>query len=206
MTRGREPTRSAIGLTVKSGWASAMLVTESDGLPAIADARRIDLNDPAIPESRQPYHAGFGAARDDGVELARLVASVERFGTRSVIRLIDQWRIPGHRLRGVGLVAGSLIDPDQLTNPHIRIHAQEGRLFRRVVEDGAAQSGVPCSVWRARDLYSRACQELRRSDEEIRDVLLTLGRTIDGPWRAEQKAAVLAAWLVLVREPTGAQS
>jgi hypothetical protein len=27
--------------------------------------------------------------------------------------------------------------------------------------------------------------------------LATLGRSVGGPWRAEQKAAALAAWLVL---------
>jgi hypothetical protein len=201
-TTGDELPQSALGFTVKSGWASATLVTDSGGLPAVVDGRRIALNDPAIPESRQPYHAGFGTARDAGVERTRLVASVERFGMQSVVGLIDQWRGRGYRLHGAGIVVGSLIDPDQLSNPHIRIHAQEGRLFRRVVEDGAAQSGVRCSVWRERDVYSRAVGILHRSEQDIRAVLLALGRTVGGPWRAEEKAAVLAAWLVLASGAT----
>jgi hypothetical protein len=64
------PIRSASGFTVKSGWASAVLVTETDGSPRVADSRRVELSDPGIPESRQPYHAGFGKARDGGPELA----------------------------------------------------------------------------------------------------------------------------------------
>ena len=121
---------------------------------------------------------------------------------KSVVGLIDQWRGRGYRPHGAGIVVGSLIDPDQLTNPHIRIHAQEGRLFRRVIEDGAAQSGISCSVWRQRDVYPLAVGILHRSEQDIRDVLLALGRTVSGPWRAEEKAAVLAAWLVLASHAT----
>jgi len=162
----------------------------------------VELSDPGIPESRQPYHAGFGTARDGGPELARLIASVKQFGTRSVARLIDQWRIAGHSLRGAGLVVGSLVDPDSLTNPHIRIHALEGRLFRRVIEDGVKRGGLSPSVCRGRDLYAAATNIPGRSEQEIRDVLRALGRTVPGSWRAEEKAAALAAWLVLAGEPS----
>lgn len=196
------PVPSAAGFTIKSGWASAVLVTAAAGLPKVEDSRRVELSDPAIPGSRQPFHAGFGTARDGGPELARLITSVTHFGTRSVARLIGQWRIAGHSPRGAGLVVGSLVDPDSLTNPHIRIHALEGRLFRRVIEDGVKRGGLSSSVWRERDLYAAATKIPGRSEQEIRDVLRALGRTVAGSWRAEEKAAALAAWLVLAGEPS----
>jgi hypothetical protein len=199
--RQRDATPSALGFTVKSGWASAVLVTESDGSPKVEDSRRVELSDPGIPGSRQPYHAGFGTARGGGPELARLIASVEQFGTRSVGRLLEQWQIGRDQLGGVGLVVGSLVDPDSLANPHIRIHALEGRLFRRVVEDGAKRVGLLSSVWRERDLYATAPKILGRSEQQIRDVLRDLRRTVVGSWRAEEKTAALAAWLVLAGEP-----
>ncbi len=194
--------RSAAGVTVKSGWASAVLVTQAEGSPRVEDSRRVDLSDPGSPESRQPYHAGFGTARDGGPELARLIASVEQFGTRSVLRLLEQWQIAGHQPGGVGLVVGSLVDPDSLANPHFRIHALEGRLFRRVVENGARQRGIPCVAWRERDLDAAAAQLLSRSKQQIRDVLQALRPPVARSWRAEDKAATLAAWLVLAGEPS----
>jgi hypothetical protein len=100
--------RVAIGFTVKSGWASAVVVGGTRALPKVLEARRLDLGDPAVPDSRQPYHAGFGTARAQGADLSR-------------------------------------------------------------------------------------------PEPELRTMLGGLGRSVDGPWRTEQKAAALAAWLVLAR-------
>ena len=151
MREGQRRIRAAVGFTVKSGWASAVLLVGSAGSPRVVDSRRVDLSDPAVAESRQPYHAGFGTARSAGPELSRLVASVERFGRQSVAGVIRHYRAVGPPLRGAGVVVGSLINPEHIANDHIRIHALEGRLFRSIVEDSAARSRLPCAIWRERD-------------------------------------------------------
>jgi hypothetical protein len=189
--------RAAIGLTVKSGWASAVLLVGSATSPRVVDSRRVDLSDPAVPESRQPYHAGFGTARVAGAELSRLVGEVERFGRRSVKEAIRHYRAAGHDLRGAGVVVGSLTDPDRIANDHIRIHTLEGRLFRTVVEDAAARSRLRCSIWRERDLYGVAAGTFKQSEQALRSTLADIGRGVAGSWRAEEKMAALAAWLVL---------
>jgi hypothetical protein len=182
---------------VKSGWACAVVVSGSARSPRVVDSRRVELSDPAVPESRQPYHAGFGSARSSGPKLSRLVASVQRFGHQSVTDLIALHRADGTHCSAAGVVVGSLIDPESIGNAHIRIHALEGQLFRQVVLDGATGSGLTCSIWRERDLYSVAAAALKQSEEELREALTALGRTVGGTWRSEQKAASLAAWLVL---------
>ena len=187
---GRRP-RSAVGFTVKSGWAAAVLLTGSPASPRLADSRRIDLSDPAIPESRQPYHAGFGTARDGGPELTRLVASVRRFGRRSVRGLVEVYATRERPVTAAGLVVGSLIDPNRVANQHIRIHALAGQLFREVVEQTLTASRLPCSIWRERDLYGASADVLGRPESQVRSTVAALGRDIDGPWRAEQKAAAL---------------
>ena len=121
---------AAVGFTVKSGWASAVLLSGSAASPRVVDSRRIDLSDPTVPESRQPYHEGFGTARGRGPQLSRLIASVTRFGRRSVTELIRHYQHTGYRLQGTGIVVGSLIDPETVGSDHIRIHALEGQLFR----------------------------------------------------------------------------
>lgn len=193
---------AAIGLTVKSGWAAVVLVSGPSTSPQVVDSRRIDLSDPVFPESRQPYHEGFGTARSNSAELSRLIGSVRRFGRRSVIQLIRHYESTGHRLRGAGVVVGSLIDPKELANEHIRIHAREGRLFRGVVEDAAARSGLAHFVWRDRDLYALAAEAFGRPEHTLRDAVAALGKTISGSWRAEQKSATLAAWLTLRIRPS----
>jgi hypothetical protein len=198
--------RAAIGFTVKSGWAAAVLLKGPLASPQVVDSRRIELSDPAIPESRQPYHANFGTARAAGPELSRLLRSVGRFGRRSVTGVIRQYRAAGHQCIGAGVVVGSMIDPERIANAHIRIHAREGQLFRGVVEGTALASGLRCSVWRQRDLYGVAAEALKQSEQHIRGTVTSLGKAVAGAWRAEQKAATVAAWLMLADSGRAPQS
>jgi hypothetical protein len=190
-------TRAAVGLTVKSGWASAVLVTRAGRSLRVVDCSTVLLADPDVEDSRQPYHAGFGTARASGAGLTRLLASVRRYGRTSMNRLLRQYAANGHEVCGAGIVVGSLIDPRTIGNDHIRIHALEGRLFRTVVEKSLTKRGVKCSVWRDRDLFSIAGRHLRKPEQTLKTALIDLGRGVPGSWRAEQKAAALAAWIVL---------
>lgn len=197
MTLDADGKSAAVGFTVKSGWAAAVLVGGSTKSPRVLDSRRVELSDPAISDARQPYHDGFGTARASGPELSRLLASVKQFGKKSVTTVLKEYRAGGFRLSGTGMVVGSTVDPDTLGSSHVRIHALEGRLFRGVIEDVAVRSGLECSIWRERDLYGFAAGVLKHPESKLRAEIAELGRTTSGPWRAEQKAAALAAWLVL---------
>ncbi|MGQ0732502.1 MAG: hypothetical protein ACT4QD_02475 [Acidobacteriota bacterium] len=188
---------AAIGFAIKSGWAAVVVVGGPNSAPRIVDSRRLELSDPEIPESRQPYHHGFGTAREGGAELTRLIASVKRYGRRSVTSALREYETKGCRIQGAGLVVGSLIDPSEITNPHIRIHAMEGRLFREVVVDAAERAELAHHVWRSQDLYGVGAKRLRRPESALRSTVTAMGKTVS-PWRAEQKAATLAAWLALV--------
>lgn len=189
--------RAAVGFTVKSGWAAAVLLVGPAGAPRVADSRRVEISDPAIPDSIQPYHAGFGTARDAGDELKRLVSSVKSYGRRSIGALIKQHQQDCGKLAGAGVVVGSLIDPKTIGNDHIRIHAMEGKLFREVVIDTAERSGLKCVVYRERDLHPAAAEALRTNEPALRKKLTEIGKEVEGGWRAEQKAAALSAWMLL---------
>jgi hypothetical protein len=196
---GRIP--AAIGFTVKSGWASVVLLTGPAASPRVVNSCRVELSDPAIAGSRQPYHAGFGTARHAGPDLSQLVAGVKRFGRKSVSEVIRQYQSGEHLVHGAGVVVGSLIDPTSIANDHIRTHALEGQLFRGVVQDAASRTNVPCSVWRERDLYASAADVLERPEHTLRAELKAMGAELAGSWRAEQKLAALAAWLIVARGP-----
>ena len=187
---------AAVGITVKSGWARVVLLRDGHGEPVVVDSTRLELCDPATPHSRQPYHAGFGTARTEGAGLAALVSAVEQYATNAASALFTTL-LARYRLVGAGLVVGSLIDPHTIANPHIRIHALEGQLFRQCIEAGARACDIPTTTWRERDLYSHAAGALRRSETAIRATLTAIGRPVTGGWRSEHKAAAVAAWLVL---------
>ena len=111
--------------------------------------------------------------------------------------LISEYERGAYVLGGVGIIVGSLADPETLGNSHVRIHALEGQLFRGVVVDAAQACALPPTIWRERDLLPRAVKALHRSEADLRRALTTLERPPGGSWRAEHKNAALAAWMLL---------
>jgi hypothetical protein len=189
---------AALGFRVKSGWATAVLLGGPRTTPQVLDRRLAELSDPDDPETRQPFHAGLGrhearAAR----EVTRLVRAVQRYARRSLGRLLREYRAAGHHLRGVGIVVGSTIDPAAIGNEHIRAHAEEGRLFRGVIEAAARTAKVRAQVIVEKELYAHAAKTLGIRRARLKARVEALGETVDGAWRAEEKAATLAAWLAL---------
>ena len=192
----RTPSAS-MGFAVRSGWAALVVLTGTPTDPRVAANTRIELSDPDQPDQRQPYHAGFGTARPDDAALTRLVEAVRRFGRTSVEAAIRASRDAGHPIAHAGLVVGSTVDPATIANDHIRIHALEGKLFREVVASAATAEGADCTIWRERDLYAAASSALHRPEADLKAALGDMKKTTSGAWRSEQKAAALAAWILL---------
>jgi hypothetical protein len=103
----------------------------------------------------------------------------------------------GVEIAGVGIVGGSDADPARLGNPHVRAHAEEGKLYREALVDGARALGLGSATWAEKKVYAAAVDVLGLSEEAIKAALSELGRSAGKPWRAEEKLATLAGWLVL---------
>lgn len=191
---------------MKSGWAAVVLTGGSPGAPVVLDAQRIELADPGTPASIQPYHAGFGRAQPDQRIVNRLIAVVKRRAEENVGALLDHYRTAGRPPVEAAVVGTSTIDPATIANPHIRIHALEGQLFRQVVEDALVARGVRCRQVLEQQVRAEAPHVLRRSAAAIQRTLSALRPAASGPWRAEQKAAALAAWVILASRAHGKRS
>lgn len=196
------PADMAIGFRIKSGYAIAIVLAGSAKSPTVVGRRIVELSDPAVAETKQPYHDGFGTENEDPREIARRVKIIGRCATKSVAALLKETS----GAKRAGLVVGSLIDPQQVGNPHIRAHANEGKLFRTVVEDALRSHGVACDVIVEKQLAAKATAGLSRSEGEIKQTLAAFGKTIGGPWRADEKAAATAAWLALGPTPGSAST
>jgi hypothetical protein len=189
---------ATFGFRVKSGWAVAVLLAGPVGSPQVLDRRVIQLCDPTIPESKQPHHAKMGTLQTDEAKVGRLRKLIAKVALGSVAELMKSYKSEGRQIRHANLVVGSDIDPAKISNPHIRAHALEGRLFRTVLHDALDSCGVKCSVIVERNAYKQAAGVLKRSELELKQLLTQLGRSLGGPWRADEKLATLAAWLALV--------
>ena len=190
--------QAAVGLRVKSGWATAVLVVGPVGSPRAISRSVVDLSDEGDPDSRQPYHAVLEMNENDGSKLLkRLEKVVERVTNRSVTDLLKDYRNTGNDVRAAGLVVGSVADPASIANDHIRAHSLEGQLFRTTLEAALRASGLECSVIVEREAYAKAAGVLGKSSEDLKQTLSELGRQVGGPWRADEKMAALVAWMAL---------
>ena len=191
------PRPAALGFRVKSGWAAAVLLTGPPRSPQLCDVRRIGLSDARHPETRQPYHAAMGKLETDTTKINRRVCVVRSVAEQSIGTLIAACRGDGYAISCACLVVGSQVDPDSIANAHIRAHAFEGQLFRSVLVEAVQAYRIRTEVVIERNAYAQAVVKLKESNENVRRVIQNFGQATQGPWRAEQKLAALAAWLAL---------
>ena len=187
----------ALGFRLKSGFAVAVALRGPAAAPTAIARAVVELSDPDVFETRQPYHHGFSTHEEDERQIAKRVKIVERCASRSIAALLKDERFDGFTCRGAGLVVGSVIDPATVGNPHIRAHASEGKLFRSVLESALQAQGISCDVIVEKQLTEKAAAGLKRTDADIRGVVAGFGKALGGSWRAEEKAASTAAWLAL---------
>lgn len=183
----RGTAQAVLGLRVKTGWAAVVLLGGTRKASRLLDSREIRLSDWDLPHGRQPYHATFGVEQTDRAVIARLVKCVERYSRGALAALLREYAKAGYRIRRAAIVVSSLTDTASIANQHMRAHASEGQLYRRVVEQGLKRAGVRTQLHLERDLRNMPAAVKRRA--------AALGETATR-WRADEKHAATAAWLL----------
>lgn len=180
----------AIGLRIKSGFAVAAVVNDgADGF-VIEAMRKVLLSSEALPQSRFPYHPTIELPERQGAALSeQAVKEVRRTAAQEMRKVLEEFA----GIKRAGMVVGSVIDPDSLGNPHVRVHALEGKLFRDVVAEALAQQGIDCGVLVERDAYAKVAADRQSKEPKLRAQVAALGQGRIKPWRAEEKLATLAA-------------
>jgi hypothetical protein len=180
----------AIGLRIKSGFAIAAIVKPSPDGFAIEALRKILLSSEDLPQSRFPYHPTIELPERQGAALSeKAVREVRRTAAQEMRKVLEEF----DGIRRAGMVVGSVIDPDSLGNPHVRVHALEGKLFREVVAEALKKRDIRCGVLVERDAYSKAAADMTAAEPQLRAQVAALGHAHIKPWRAEEKLATLAA-------------
>jgi hypothetical protein len=187
--------RIAIGLRVKTGRATAVVMAGPASAPRVLSRESLQLWDPAIPESHQPFHAELELPAADSARVVPLALSaVERVALSALRELAAE--IPGS-IVGITLVAGSATDPESIRNPHMRAHAREGQLFPQALATAAKTMRIPATTIVESEVFRSAASRLGKSPDAIKIAVAELGRGVGKPWSAEEKAAAAAAWIAL---------
>ena len=145
-SKDKSPRQLAIGLRVKTGRATAVVMAGP------ASAARVVAQEFATVgscDSRVPPAFACRARastsrkrsyRAEGSEScrARHPGSAARAGRRSPAR--------AGSILGSSVIAGSATDPESIRNPHMRAHAREGQLFPQALAAAASTIRIPAST------------------------------------------------------------
>ena len=193
-------TEAAIGFRAKTARAIVVVLGDALNSPELLLRKEIALSDPAMPATLQPYHDVMELPWPEAQEAVREAATaIEVVASSEVKSIVRELRSQGVTVCAIGVVGSADRDLGRLGNPHIRAHAAEGILFRRVFEVAAKANRLPVTTLVEKGLTEIAASELRRSMASVTSSLKALGRVAGPPWRADERAAAIAAWLALTR-------
>lgn len=188
----------AIGFRVKTGRATAVVMAGPASAPRVLSRKSLQLWDPAIPESHQPWHADFELPPDESARIVPMaLKAVERVTLSALRELVDEVRTTHGAIVGIAFVAGSSTDPESIHNPHMRAHAREGQLFPQALAAAAKTLRIPAVTLVESEVFTIVAAKLARSPDAVKLAVTELGRNVGKPWSAEEKAAAAAAWITL---------
>jgi hypothetical protein len=191
---------AAVGFRAKTARAIVVALTEPLDSPGMLLRDEIKLSDPAMPATLQPYHEVMELPwRESQLAVRQAAKAIEAVASSAVRKIVRELRSQGFNVCAIGVVGSADRDLARIGNPHIRAHAAEGILFRHVFEVAAKANRLPVTTLVEKGLTELAASELRRSAASVASTLKAFGRVAGPPWRADERAAALAAWMALTR-------
>ena len=188
----------SIGLRAKTARAVAVVLAGPLDSPRVVSREEIVLSDPAMPATSQPYHEVMELPWERATVAVRKSARrIEAIASRALARLIGDAQGKGYEVRAIGIVGAGNRNLGKIGSTHIRAHAAEGVLFREVLEVAAVANKVHSKTFDQRSIDETAALELQIPNERLKARLGEMGRAVGSPWRADEKAAAVAAWLAL---------
>ena len=201
MATSSAPRRAAIGFRAHSGWAALVAVAGTVKSPEVIARRRIEIADPGIRGSKQPFHAAEPLEFNDAEELlGRCAESTKRLAREAVQAAIDGLRDMRCQTACCGMILGSgrtLPALQSVLASHALIHTAEGEFFRNALVEASAHCGLSVLGVKERELFEQAAARLGLAESEIERRIAEIGKPLGPPWTQDQKYAALAAWMAL---------
>ena len=195
--------RVALGFRAHSGWAALVALAAPED-PHVVLRRRVELADPAIVGSKQPYHEAEGKKPKEAQRIVgRCTDSSRRLAREALWAVLVELRQRQHDVMGCALLLASGRPlPGNLhaiLASHAFIHAAEGEMYRDVLVRASEHLSLRVTGVRERDLLARAAEATGRPAGELQRRVAEMGRSLGPPSRQDEKLATLAAWVVLAQ-------
>lgn len=204
MRKTPELLRAALGLRAHSGWAALVAVAGAARKPAVVERRRLQTADPAIPGSKQPYHAAEGWELTKATKYLQRCTARSRLLARQALRsVINALKKRGYEVVGCGVLLGSGRSLPELAGilaSHPLIHTAEGQMFRDVLVHAGRRCRLPVTGIKERELFAQAASRLRLPVRTLQRRIAEMGQDLGPPWTQDQKLAALVGWLALAKK------
>jgi hypothetical protein len=189
---------ACIGLRARTARAILVVVEGSGHSPRAVKRAEITLSTPGTPALFQPYHEVMSLPWEQAIVAVRDAERlIEAAATRSLEALLLDLRAQGLEVARLAIVGAPERKLASIGSPHIRAHAAEGVLFRRVWQVAAGAIGLPSVAFPEKGIELFAAGRLNLVVGALRARLAEFGQAMGRPWRADEKAAVMAAWMAL---------
>ena len=167
--------------------------------PIVVERRRVEIADPKIVGSKQPYHAAKGLSLKGAEALVSACAEASaQLAAEAVRKAIADVRQKGYEISTSCILTGSgrSIPPlDKILASHPLLHTAEGELFRNASARACLKHCLPVIAVKEIELIDRAAKDIGISGDLIDQHLQRMGKAIGPPWRQDEKHASLAAWI-----------
>lgn len=199
-SKARNRSSAALGVRAHSGWAAYVVLAGDAKAPDILVRGRMQLCDPKIEGSKQPFHHAepmlFATAEK---YIARCTASSAVLAGKAVADLQAQAAIKACCV----LTASGRPLPDLrgILASHAAIHAAEGEFYRDAVARACAGQGIAVRRVRERDMEAEL-QNLPVPTVAAKQRIAEFGKKLGSPWTADEKLSALGAWLMLAVLPS----
>jgi hypothetical protein len=186
----------ALGFRSKTGRAILVALSGPVESPCLLVRREATLYSPQSPVTVLPYHRVMELPWDEAVVAIQTAESIiERLAIAAIGEILEELENRSHPVKAIGVVGSPDRDLTRIGNRHMRSHAAEGILFRRVLETAADRNGFAARSFSDRDIETVACEELSWSPPRFKEVMQILGRAAGPPWRSDERLAATAALL-----------
>jgi len=191
---------AALGVRSHSGWAAYVLLSGNPKAPDILARGRMQLCDPSIAGSKQPFHEAEPMAFPLAQKfIARCTTSSAKLADEALADIAPQARVTACCV----LTASGRPLPDLkgILASHSTIHAAEGEFYRDAIAHACERAKIPVRRVRERDMEAET-HSLPVSAADAKARLVEFGKRLGAPWTADEKLSALGAWLMLASLPS----
>ena len=197
------PKSVVLGVKAHIGWATGIAVHLTDTGPQVLLNTRLELRDPSVSESHEPYHQAAEVSLQEAtriIDVARNAMTLRAY--EQLLACNDLLREHDAQIAVVAVLQGSGRLPKDLADSiksHTQVHIAEGEETRNVIIKSGERLGINSTRLVEKTLMQQAADCLALDATSIESILAGLKETAGRPWRREHKLAALAAWLTSFR-------